>query len=138
MYGFGRRGGRVRRGRYRDLDRVAFLAAFDRGSERVLEELREDVLEMGGHVGESGVRLAVDDDGGPDAVFQLADFRDEGFALADYVGGAKGGVDHADGGGRVVLGVLVVAVAVGLRGEVQSDVLLGDQSRSNPRPQVLV
>ena len=53
---------------------------------------------MRGHMGESGVWLTVDDDGGADAVFQLADLRDEGFALADCFGGAKSRVDYTDGG----------------------------------------
>ena len=82
-----------------DFDRFALLAVFDRGSEGVLEEFGEDVFEVGGHVGEARVGLAVDDDGGPDAVLELADLRDEGFALADDVSGAEGGVDDADGGG---------------------------------------
>ena len=133
-----RRGGRVRGRGDGHLDRGALLAAFDRGAEGVLEELRDDVLEMGGDVGEPGVGLAVDDDGGPDAVFELADLRDEGFAVADYVRRAEGGVDDADGGRGAVLGVWVGAAAVGLGGEVQGDVLLGDQSRSDPGPQVLV
>lgn len=98
MYGFRRRGRWVRRGCYCDFNRVAFLAAFDRGSERILEELREDVLEVCGYMGESGVWLAVDDDRGAYAVLQLTDFRDEGFALADDFGGAKRCVDYADGG----------------------------------------
>lgn len=118
-----------------DFDRVTLFAAFDCGSEGVLEELGKDVLEMCGYVGEAGVGLAVDGDGGPDAVFQLADFRDEGFALADCFGGAERGVDYADGGGRAVLGVgVVVVVAVRLRGEVESDVLLGNQPRPDPGP----
>ena len=49
-------------------------------------------------MGEAGVGLAVYDNGGADAVFELADLRDEGFAVLDYGGGAEGGVDYADGG----------------------------------------
>ena len=115
-YRSGRRGGgRVGRGCYCHFDRFTLLAALDRRSERVLEELREDVLEVRGDVGESGVRLAVDDDRGPDPVLQLADLRDEGFALADGFGGAERRVDDADRGRGAVLGTPVVAVAVRLR-----------------------
>lgn len=53
---------------------------------------------MGGDVGEAGVGLPSYHDTGPDAVFQLADLRDEGFAVPDYGGGPEGGVDYADGG----------------------------------------
>ena len=51
---------------------------------------------MGGDVGEAGFGLPVYDDGRADAVFEFADFRDEGFAVVDYRGGAEGGVDYAD------------------------------------------
>ena len=75
---------------------------------------------MGGHVGEARVGLAVYDDRGAHAVFQLADLGDEALALADCFGGAEGGVDDADGGcGWVVVlcGVrVVVGVAMRLRG----------------------
>ena len=102
MDGVGRGGGGRRRvrggGGYCHFDWFALFAAFDRGSEGVFEELGEDVFEVGGDVGEAGVGLAVDDDGGADAVFQLADLGDEGFALADCFGGAEGGVDYADRG----------------------------------------
>ena len=101
---FGLGGGRRRRRRvrgggggcYGDFDWFALFAAFDRGSEGVFEELGEDVFEVGGDVGEARRGLSVDDDGGADAVFELADLGDEGFAVADCFGGAKGGVDHAD------------------------------------------
>lgn len=53
---------------------------------------------MGGDVGEAGVGLAGYHDAGPDAVLELADLRDEGFAVPDYGGGAEGRVDYADGG----------------------------------------
>lgn len=124
----------VRSGCNGNFDRFTLFAIFDGGSEGVFEELGEDVFEVGGHVGEARVGLAVDDDAGPDAVFQLADLRDEGFALADRFGGAEGGVYYADGGrcgvglglGVVVVVVVVFAVAVRLGGEMESDVLLGD------------
>lgn len=92
-------GGRVWRCGDCDFDGVALLAVFDGGAEGVLEEFGEDVFQVRGHVGEARVGLAVDENGGADAVFQLADLRDEGFALADGFGGAEGGVDDADGGG---------------------------------------
>ena len=115
MDGLGRRGRWVRRAGYGDFDWFAFLAAFDGGSEGVFEELGEDVFEVGGHVGEARVGLTVYDDGGADAVFQLANLRDEGFALADGFGGAERRVDDADGGrgwAVVLRGILVVAVVV--------------------------
>ena len=97
--GLGRRRGRVRRGGgYCDFDRGALLAVLDGGAEGVLEEFGEDVGEVGGDVGEAGGGLAVDEDGRADAVFELADLRDEGFAVVDYGGGPEGGVDDADGG----------------------------------------
>ena len=128
----GRRGGDCH------FDWFALFAVFDRGAEGVFEELGEDVFEVGGHVGEAGVGLAVDGDGGADAVFELADLRDEGLAVPDYFGGPERCVYHADGGRGPLLGVGVVAVAVRLRGQVQRDVLFGDQPRPDPGPQVLV
>lgn len=56
-------------GCYRDFDRFTLFAVLDRGSEGVFEELGQDVFEVGGHVGEARVGLAVDDNAGPDAVF---------------------------------------------------------------------
>ncbi len=107
------------------MDWFALVTVLDGGAEGVFEELGEDVFEVGGDVGEAGVGLAVDDDGGADAVLELADLRDEGFAVAEDLGGAEGRVDDADGGGGGVV-VVVVGDAVGVRGEVQGDVLFGD------------
>ena len=110
-----RRGGRRVRGRGDgDFDWFALFPVFDSGSEGVFEELGEDVLEVGGHVGEAGVGLAIYDDAGTDAVFELADFRDEGFAVSDYGGRAEGGIDYADGGRGAGGSVERIASAVGL------------------------
>lgn len=95
-YGVRQRRRRVRGRGDGDLDRFALLAVFDGGAEGVFEELGEDVCEVGGHVGEAGVGLAVYEDGGAHAVFQLAYLRDEGFAVADCFGGAERRVDYAD------------------------------------------
>ena len=99
-HGFGRgrtsKRRRVRRGCYCYFDWGALVAGFDGGSEGVFEEFGEDVGEVGGDVGEARVGLAVYHDARTDAVFQLADFRDEGFAVADYRGGAERCVDYAD------------------------------------------
>ena len=99
MYRFGRGGRRrIRGGGYCDFDRFALFTIFDGGSEGIFKELGEDIFEVCGHVGEARVGLAIDDDGGADAVFELASLRDEGFALADCFGGTEGGVDYADRG----------------------------------------
>ena len=73
-------------------------------------------------MGEARVWLPGDDDAGPHAVFELANLRDEGFALPDRFGGPEGRVDDADGGGEVVFvfslggGWIGAGGAVGVRG----------------------
>lgn len=42
------------------------------------------------------VWVAIDDDGGSDAVLELADLRDERLAIADDRCWSKGGIDDAD------------------------------------------
>ena len=103
---------------------------------------------MRGYVSEARVRLPGDDDARSYTVLELANLRDKGFALPDYVGRTKCSVDYANGRRRGVfffcfslLGATTVAAltaAVGLRRQVQGDVLFGDQSRSNPGSKMLV
>lgn len=135
-----RRGHRVRGSSDRDYDWFALVAAFDGGSEGVLEQLSEDVFEVGWYMRDCRVWLAVDDEGGPHAVFQFADLRDEGLAVPDDFGGADGRVDDADGGRGTFLlvFVVVVVVVVGLAGEVEGDVLLGDQAGPDAGAEMLV
>lgn len=146
-----RRLGARRRGRLGqrgdgDLDGLALHAALDGRAEGVLEQLRDDVLEVHRDVGECVFRLAGDGDARAHAVLELADLGDHGLAVAHDVGRAQLRVDDADEAGlvggvrarvamRFVLGAQLV---VRLRAHVQGDVLLGDQARADAGAQVLV
>lgn len=81
-----------------DFNRIALTAAFDGGTEGIFEKLGQNIFEMGGDVCNRGVDGAVDDEGGPDAVFQFAKLRDKGLAVANDGGRAETGVDDTNVG----------------------------------------
>lgn len=134
-----------------DFDRGALVAALDGGAEGVLQQLRQDVLDVGGDVGEGGVGGAGDGQGRPHAVFELAELGDEGLAVADDRRGPEAGVDDADVGGGRGRGLGGMAARGGgprrgrrgrrrarLRGEVQRDVLFGDEAGADAGAEMVV
>lgn len=137
-----RRGLVVARGGLRgdgDDDGLPSHVALDGGAEGVLEQLRDDVLEVVGDEGEGGVRVAVDLPARADAVLELADVGDELAARVDDARGPQVGVDDADEGGVVGAGRRRGArVEVRLGREVKRDVLLGNEPGADARAQVLV
>ena len=113
------------------------MTCLDGGAKSVLQKLGQDVFEVIGHVGERCGWLIFDQNGGPYAVFQLADLTHGCFAVADYVCWAEGCVYHAyvtavaARGWRVCDAVgLVNAGRRGMRlaGEVEGNMLFGDQA----------
>lgn len=135
-----------------DFDRGALVAALDGGAEGVLQQLGQDVLDVGGDVGEGGVGGAGDGQGRPHAVFELAELGDEGLAVANDGRGPEAGVDDADVGGGRGRGLGGMAARgrgrrrgrrgrrcrARLRGEVQGDVLFGDEAGADAGTEVVV
>ena len=80
------------------------MGCFDGGAEGVLEELGEDVLKVGRHMGKGSVRLTVYDQRWADAVFQLTDLGDKGFAITNDLGGTERSINDADVAGVVRMG----------------------------------
>lgn len=81
-----------------DLDWFALGSFFNDGAEGVLKELGEYIFQVDGYMCDAGFEVAINNHVRPHAVAELADFGDEGFALADYGNGAQGGIDDADVG----------------------------------------
>ena len=82
------------------------------------------------------VGLAVDNNMRTHAVLELADFTNHVGAVFDNRCGLQLGVDDADEAWRV--GLLVHHLSVRLAGEMQAQMLLGNESRAYSRAQVLV
>ena len=129
-------------GRFRgdgDGHRLTVHAVLHRRAEGVLEQLRDDVLEVHGDEGEGGVGGAVDDPLGTDAVVELADIGYEAAAAVDGGGGAEGRVDDADVAGVFGAGGRAGArVEVGGRAEVEGYVLFSDEAGADAGAQVLI
>lgn len=123
----------------RDHHRLMVHGILDRGAEGVLEQLRDDVLEVHGDKGERRVGLAVNDPARAHAVVELAYVGHEAAAAVEGGRGPERRVDDADvarvrrAEGRARGWVEVRGAA-----EVQGNVLLGDEARANTRAQVLV
>lgn len=112
-----------------DFYRFFFVTSFDLGSKGILEELSEDVFEMHGDVCKHVVRVAINVDRGSDAIFELANVTNEGFAVLDDICGLQTSVDDTN----ITCVGLVVAhrrkIIVRLGGKVQGNVLLSNQPR---------
>lgn len=106
-------------------------SALDGGAEGILEQLGDDVLEVHGHEGEGGVRLAVNDAPGSYAILVLANIGHESGARVHNGGGGESGIDDAyvawafrtwrRRGGRIEVRHATI---------VEGDVLLSDQAGS--------
>ena len=93
------------------------MTCFNCGAESVFKEFGEDVFEVSGHMGKGSVRLAIYDQRWADAVFQLTDLGDKGFAITNDLGGTEGSIDDADVAGVVLgLGRVSWSDVVGLGG----------------------
>ncbi|KAJ6264980.1 LOW QUALITY PROTEIN: Zinc-type alcohol dehydrogenase-like protein [Drechslerella dactyloides] len=124
-----------------DDDRLIDIAVLDCRAEGVFEQLGHDVLEMAGDVCELGIGHAIDDDGGADAVAEVADVADKVSAVADDAGRIEVGIDRADEGCRVRGARVGAGEGPAIVGEgivVEGEVLLGEEAGADTGAEVLV
>jgi len=119
-----------------DLDGLALHAAFHCCAEGVLQQLSDYVLEMHRNMREGIVWLAIDVDGGTNAVLELADLAHRVRAVLDNERRLQLGVNNTDVAWVVVC--IMHDFVVWLTREMQRKVLLGNQACPYPSSQMLV
>ena len=101
--------------RKRDFDRLHLMSPFDRGTERVLQQLRDDVLQVGWDMRQKSIDLSVDHHRWTDAIPHLAHFGHKLLAVSDDFDRTEPRIDDPIVARRRSFGLVIGLVGMGNR-----------------------